>query len=646
MKETPEELHVDELRQRLRSMGYLDAGVNRFVLGPATDRRRPSIIALLAAVRVGALAAILLGPAAAIGLNGRVPGLVTGPRDAFVIAIYLGVFFGAAIFLATFAISLAVATLAAARVAERARQLSRVAGAIMAVACLAYLTLWWRSANAGFGWNAPIWTAFALTVAVGISLLLGHVTSSAAFAVAMSRHTDAAPQIRRSSSSRSWMATVLAGIVAFAGAASLLVVTAPREPVAATRTALAVVSSGLRVKVVAIDGIDPHVVDELAAAGRLPALSLALRGAARAQLALDETNASRDPARVWTTIATGQPPAVHGVTELETRRVAGVQGTMAGRTESRLGRSLRGATDLLRLTRPSVASGHERKSKTMWEVAADAGLRTTVVNWWATWPAASAGDGAVILSDRALLRLDRGGALDAEIAPAAIYERLKGRWSGIRGRALARAHAAAAALEWGPPEIRTILMRSAELDAMQLELLHEVSLQAPDLSAVYLPGLDIAQNALLGARETALAPSDVSVRVGALRDYNVFLDRLLADVVRPGDAEMVIVLTQPGRVVAEAAGLLGIAGKIAARGDVQARALDVAPTILHTLGVPISRELPGAPLLALFAPDFVRRYPIRQVATYGPPSLQNTERSGQPLDQEMIDRLRSLGYVK
>jgi hypothetical protein len=136
------------------------------------------------------------------------------------------------------------------------------------------------------------------------------------------------------------------------------------------------------------------------------------------------------------------------------------------------------------------------------------------------------------------------------------------------------------------------------------------------------------------------------VRVGALRDYNVFLDRLLADVVRPGDAEMVIVLTQPGRVVAEAAGLLGIAGKIAARGDVQARALDVAPTILHTLGVPISRELPGAPLLALFAPDFVRRYPIRQVATYGPPSLQNTERSGQPLDQEMIDRLRSLGYVK
>ena len=646
MTERSEELHVDELRQRLRSMGYLDAGVNRFVLGPATDRRRPSTIALLAAVRVGSLAALLLGPAAAIGLNGRVPGLVTGPRDAIIIAIYLGIFFGAAVSVATFVITLAVAALAARHVAERARGLARAAGAIMAIACLAYLTLWWRSANAGFGWTAPVWTAFALAVAVGISLLLGHVTASAAFAVAIARNDHTEPVHVPSSSTQSWMATILAALTAFAGAAALLIITAPGEPVTATRPALAVVSSGARVRVIAIDGIDPQVVDELAGAGRLPALSRSLRGA-RAQLALDETSSSRDPARVWTTIATGQPPAVHGVTELETRRVAGVQGTMSGSSESPLAHSIRGATDLLRLTRPSIASGHELKAKTMWEVAADAGLRTAVVNWWATWPATADRDGTVILSDRAVLRLDRGGALDAEIAPTPIYDRLQPRWPAIRDKAIARAHEAAASLQWGSSDTRAILVRSAELDAMQIELLREVSVPAPDLSAVYLPGLDIAQNALLGQRDTALAPSDVSTRVQALRDYNVFLDRLLSDVITPKDSEVVIVLTQSGRVAASAAGLLGASGGIAApRVDVQGRAVDAAPTILHTLGIPISRELPGAPLLTLFSPDFVRRYPIRQVATYGAPSIHATDRSGQPLDQEMIDRLRSLGYVK
>jgi hypothetical protein len=642
--ERSEQLHVDELRQRLRSMGYLDAGVNRFVLGPATERRRPPAIALLAAVRVGALAALLLGPAAAIGLNGRVPGLITGSRDAIVIAIYLGVLFGAAVTLASTVTSLAVAALAANRSADYARRLSRTAGVTMAVASLAYLTMWWRSANAGFGWTAPIWTAFALTVAVGISLLLGHVTASSAFAVAIARHAGGPLHSGESFTPRSWILTAFAALVAFAGAAALLVVTAPREPAAASRVPLAVVSSGLRVKVIAIDGIDPRVVN-LAAAGRVHTLSRTLTGTL-ARLASDESNSSRDPARVWTTIATGQPPAVHGVTELETRRVAGVQGTLSASGESPLTRSMSGATDLLRLTRPSIASGHERKVKTLWEVAADAGLRTVVVNWWATWPASSH-NGSVILTDRALLRLERGGPLDAEIAPAPVYETLKQRWPAIRDKALARAHVAAKSLDWGPSETRAVLMRSAELDAMQLEMMREVSMPAPDLTTVYLPGLDIAQHTLLGPRETPLAPSEVSIRVDALRDYHTFLDRLLSEIITPADPEVVIVLTEPGRVTPSGDGLLGVAGTAtAAHADVQARVVDAAPTILHLLGLPLSRELPGAPISALFSSDFMHRYPVRQIATYGPPSIQTSDRSGQPLDQEMIDRLRSLGYVK
>src|SRR5262249_24586584 len=80
---------VDELRQRLRALGYLDGTVDRFVLGSLHKRRRPAAIALLASTRVGMLAGVLLGPAAAVGMSGRLPGLVTGPRDAVVMAVYL-----------------------------------------------------------------------------------------------------------------------------------------------------------------------------------------------------------------------------------------------------------------------------------------------------------------------------------------------------------------------------------------------------------------------------------------------------------------------------------------------------------------------------------------------------------------------------
>ena len=58
---------VDELRERLRALGYLDAGVNRFVLGATRGTRRPAALAVLSSLRVGALAVHGAGTAKARG---------------------------------------------------------------------------------------------------------------------------------------------------------------------------------------------------------------------------------------------------------------------------------------------------------------------------------------------------------------------------------------------------------------------------------------------------------------------------------------------------------------------------------------------------------------------------------------------------
>src|ERR1051326_1243423 len=84
---------VDELRRQLRELGYLDAGVDRFVLGAASESARPARRAIRTSVRVGLLGGVLLGPAAALGLGARLPDLVTGVRDAFVLALYLAALF-------------------------------------------------------------------------------------------------------------------------------------------------------------------------------------------------------------------------------------------------------------------------------------------------------------------------------------------------------------------------------------------------------------------------------------------------------------------------------------------------------------------------------------------------------------------------
>ena len=626
---------VDDLRQQLRALGYLDAGVDRFLLAPAGGTRGPIALAVRASARVGLLGGLLLGPSAAIGIGARLPGLLNGVRDAFVVALYLAVFFFAAITASSFAVTLASMMAARSRdahFARRAARVSRAAAWVTSLACLAYLTLWWRNANAGFGWSAPVWTAFALLVAVAISLLLGHAQRITTLAVLASAAGPSAllPPV----ASRSWRVVLAGGALVFAGAAALLVSTAtvdnPRGP---EHAPLTVVSSGRAVRVIAIDGFDPAMYDSFA--GDLSSRVIA----ARARLQPQDTS---DPARAWTTIATGTSPDVHGVHGIETRRVAGVQGTIAA-GEGTVPRTLRAVTDLVRLTRPSVASRDERRAKTVWEVAEEAGLRTAVVNWWATWPAPPSG--GIVITDRAVLRLEQGGALDGEIAPAALYEPLKAAWPSIRQRA----RDAAAQLNVSDPAIATVLKRSAELDATILGILQSLPGPARDLDVVYLPGLDIAQHSLLAAPDGgASAPSAVAARVDALRSYHGFLRRMTDPALSPTDKVQVLMITQPGRVSVPAEGLLasyqvppGFDVSPGFRELAAAGVEDIAPTVLSVLGVPVSRELPGAPVPILFA-----TMPARYVDTYGRPFAAPVSREGKPLDQEMIDRLRSLGYIK
>jgi Type I phosphodiesterase / nucleotide pyrophosphatase len=633
---------VDELRQRLRSLGYLDAGVDRFVLGPARATRRPLAIAFLSSVRVGVVAALLLGPAAAIGLSARLPGLVTGPRDALVIAVYLGAFFGLGIAAAAFVAGLLVTGAARASgtaVAQRTRLLSRVAGVLVSLLCLGYLTLWWQTVLADVGWSAPVWTGSALAIAVAISLVLGHAVRLMSSAVIVAS-TGGAVEARRAS----WRASFLAGLVAF-GCAALLVTWSPwwNRTAAAVSSALSVAPGGLRVRVIAVDGFDGRIFDDLSRTGSVPALRAAFQGAA-GQLDTLEAPATgaADPARIWTTVATGQPPDVHGVHGLESRRVAGMSGRLSADSRSPLGRAIRGATDLVRLTRPVVASGTERQVKTFWEVASNAGLRTVVVNWWATWPARS--DAGTVLSDRAILRLEHGGALDAEISPHALYDDLRRRWPELRSRCTAHADAVLKGSTFDA-DTNAVLHRSAELDAMQLALMSEVRSPLTDLSVVYLPGLDIAQHALL---TSAPAPgaSMIAARLEALKHYYRALDRMLAPALTPEPGEIVLVVTQPGRVSGTSGARLSVRGAAISPGKAaKGFDVDVAPTILYALGVPIARDLHGSPMLELFDATFADR-PVRVVQTYGLPTQKPSDTQGQPLDQEMIERLRSLGYVR
>ena len=461
---------VDELRQRLRSLGYLDAGVDRFVLGPARGARRPAAIALLSSLRVGALAAAMLGPAAATGIRARLPDLVTGPRDAMVIALYLAMLLrrrGRGRRLRRRACSRRPSPGAwPERSGDRSRIVSRASGVIVTLAMPrlpdALVARGRRRRRLGGAvldairarrrrHDQPRARPRGIDHVVG-----GHRRG---------RRRTRERAARTRGVLRSWPARS-----AF-GAAALLLTVSTRGAPAVAPPPLTVVSSGLRLRVIAIDGFDARLLDELTAAGRVPALAQAMRGAA---LRFGEAD-DRDPGGVATRLAPGprSRPASRrastACTRLETRRVAGVQGSLHAADPSAFARTA------ARRDRPDAAdaAGGRQRRRTAREdlLGSRGGCR-------------AAHGGRQLVGDVAgeNRRRDESSAIGQRCGsnkagrstPSSRRRRSTTRCEGS-GRRSPRAAAARAAAALGAApaadDTRVLLERSARLDALQLALL-------------------------------------------------------------------------------------------------------------------------------------------------------------------------------
>jgi hypothetical protein len=604
---------VETVREELRRLGYLDSSLDRFVLG-GTGGTTPVRASLRAALRVGLVGGVLFGLAATLAAAGLDRRLLAEPRDLVVLAVYLVV---------AFALLTGVVALAGGLLAAWGRSLGRAPGSGLArnvglgtaLLAVAYLALWWHSHLSG----APVVAqAGALALGLLLSLALGRFASLAAVAVLSAGGASHLPPA--SLSRRRVLPLVLGAGALFGGVVAL----SPRltGPAGAAVPDYAVVPTGLRVRVLGIDGLERRMAEHLVEGGQMPALGALLASGARARLPAEP---ERVPAIVWTTIATGRGPEAHGIHSADTRRIAGLRTPVSLDAErSPFASALGAATDLLRLTRPQPPSAVLRSVKTFWNVASEKGLRVGVVNWWATWPADAVN--GYLVTDRAAFKLEKGGAPDREVHPAEAFDRLRPLLDSSepeRARRLDRFHLAAArTLRGGAP---------------------------PDLEALYLPGLDIFTMQQLGeAPASDLAGLDA--KLAAVREQYRFVDGLVGEAAAGlGPSDVLVLVCDPGRLArggAQAAeGLLVLAGGPVAPGDLgTVSERDVAPTVLYLLGVPRSRELDGQVLEAALSGAFRRDHPVRLVDSYGRRPVARAARSD--FDQDVLEQLKSLGYIQ
>jgi predicted AlkP superfamily phosphohydrolase/phosphomutase len=76
-----------------------------------------------------------------------------------------------------------------------------------------------------------------------------------------------------------------------------------------------------------------------------------------------------------------------------------------------------------------------------------------------------------------------------------------------------------------------------------------------------------------------------------------------------------------------------------------ARAVDITPTVLHLLGVPVARDMEGVVLKKLFTKEWWNQHPLRSVESYGKREATQ-DLTPTAADERIREELRALGYIQ
>jgi len=600
------------VRDRLLERGYLEGPIERFMLGDLLSRHSRLERLLRTALKAGAIGAAPLGAllAAAAAMANRP---LLGTSDLFLLWVYFTPLAGAALFLLDLVAALIVTALVGKRAARAGDALR--AALIVGLPTLLYLLLLWGQRRPEGGLPADL---LFLALAVATTLLVATLARLVSLVDLVGRSGQVPARHRA--------ALLLLGVLV--PCSSLLIVArsvaAPIDQ-GADAAPFELAAGAPRLLFVGLDGMDRALIDDLAPLGSVPYLEAALWHGAAFDV---RRTRSAEPPQVWTTILTGTTADRHGVKSAGSELLPGVDTPLSrGAGPLPLVSALRFL--LPSETVPTIGSG--RRVRTLPEIV---GLRqpALAIGWWASWPADLEGRAGYVVSDRVLAKLLSDGEADRETAPPELFRRLQEDFEDERTRL--RGEFAELFTQPMAGAVRRVVWESFVIDGFNWGVTQRLSEdEALRGIFVYLPGLDILRQRL--GRESATRP--------VLATYVGWLDGLLARALDPAPGRVTLVVADPGRAGTPEGGFavaLGHGALPDCRGE-ELNELDLAPLALALLQFPASRELPGRRPEACLATS---KSDPETISSYGRRGAPDADLSSS-YDREMVERLRSLGYL-
>jgi len=647
-------LDIEEIRTRLRALGYLQSPVERYLSRTAGG---PFTTVLAVSLKLSVLTGMLLAGLALSATLMLDPGFIENPADVLLFAGYLGLVYASACFLVLLLPAwfwMRSGTLTAGRKTGGRIRSMLLGGAVSAVLCT-YLLGWWHIIGIGSQVVRPL-GLLSLTVLAAILLLCMMAGRLIGFLYFLLGGVPTSSSGRRGPITRSYIVSAL--IVLAIESAWVLGVVRYHTSDSSIEFALAQRPSQIiPILLVGLDGMDSKTLLRMAAGDSLPSLAALIDNGFTAELSTKEGYLAP---QVWNTIATGMAPDRHGINAFTIRTLRGLtRQPYLGPARPGLKMVIDYVFPFLKLVRASPLAASARRSRTLWEILELFDVPAGVLNWWASWPARATGGFTV--SERTFAKLSlvqRDGQLspsvyyEHEVEPAAEFDSLVVLNAGLDkkfGLMLNFLPRIKALLNKAIPAGTVELLRSIYLADMfyTLAAVELVERYPVGMLAIYLQGADVLSR--IDERTETVQPETVQ---GLIPEYYYYLDRLLGEVIQgfqPGG--LVVVVSDPGKNGRQQGrrGLVifhGIDVKNGRRAEHSYKLEDIAPTILYLAGLPVARSLQGRPQTEAGESGPGGAPALRYVASYGPPPLDQASTPAYRHDREVIERLRSLGYIK
>jgi len=395
--------------------------------------------------------------------------------------------------------------------------------------------------------------------------------------------------------------------------------------------------------VIALDGFEPSLARKFMAEGRLPRLQRLVDNGAFATI--DCVVGSVSPV-VWTTVATGVSPERHGITDFT---IDGVPATST-----------------------------VRRNPAFWNILPRFGLEVATIGWLASWPAEA--DSGIVISQRAHWGdfADKVAPIGA-IDPKRFHVRPRS-WSDVLPRftsypynpdfeELGESDPAYGLNFLVKHRLIEIAMRDASYSQMAREVVRSGSL---DLLAVYFQGPDYVSHGFwkyfepepFRAEGWVIDEQDMAHLETVIPSYYGYIDFKIGELLDlVPDEALVIVLSDHGFGPAlgnfrtkgdflsgnhRFVGSLILSGPQVINGTEQRGQIthyDILPTLLYALDLPLARDFHGSPLLSYFDQSFIESRTLKFVNSYDDDSVAPDGVTRSEHDDEILDELRSLGYI-